>query len=209
MAGVPVEAHQRQWFIVQRWQAFDGERRANLLRILAVGAFYGLQLANYYLLSDRDAGADAFHRAATALAAAWTLAAITIALCLRGRVFPRWLPYLATAADIFLLTGLAVLTQSKANSAVVFIYFLVLALAALRFSVPLMWFATLGCMAGYLAVVGMSDPVWFDPDHAVPPIEQFMVHLSLALCGVVLGQIVRRAQALADDFAQRITSAGG
>ena len=30
----------RAWGIAQRWQEYEGEARANLLRICAIGAFY-------------------------------------------------------------------------------------------------------------------------------------------------------------------------
>ena len=36
----------RQWFIVGRWQEYEGEGRANLLRIAGIGAFYCIELAN-------------------------------------------------------------------------------------------------------------------------------------------------------------------
>ena len=38
----------RQWFIVGRWQQFEGEYRANILRIVGIAAFYLIELANYH-----------------------------------------------------------------------------------------------------------------------------------------------------------------
>jgi type II secretory pathway component PulC len=69
--------------------------------------------------------------------------------------------------------------------------------------VGLVWFATLGSMVGYLALVGLADKKWFDQEHAVPVITQVITVLSLALTGIVLGQIVRRARALAEEYAMR------
>ena len=43
------------------------------------------------------------------------------------------------------------------RSPLVVAYFLVIALAALRLSLPLMWMATLGSMAGYLFLLGYVD----------------------------------------------------
>ena len=37
-----------QWRIVERWQEYEGELRANLLRIAGIGLFYGIKLLNYY-----------------------------------------------------------------------------------------------------------------------------------------------------------------
>jgi hypothetical protein len=38
----------RNWFIAQRWQAYDAEARVNLLRIIAIGAFYLVHLWSYF-----------------------------------------------------------------------------------------------------------------------------------------------------------------
>ena len=41
MASDPSAARDdREWFIVGRWQEYEGEARANLLRIAGIGAFY-------------------------------------------------------------------------------------------------------------------------------------------------------------------------
>ena len=55
--AAPTEAmsSDRSWFIVERWQEFEGEGRTNLLRIIAIGAFYGIELVNYHLLHTPDA----------------------------------------------------------------------------------------------------------------------------------------------------------
>ena len=66
-----------------------------------------------------------------------------------------------------------------------------------------MWFASLGAMLGYWALVGLADPTWFDQQHVVAPIEQLMTLASLALTGIVVGQVVRRGRVLAEDYAHR------
>lgn len=194
---------QRQWRIVGRWQEYAGERRANLLRTIAIGAFYAVQLINFYVFEDGSEGALVFHKAVTSLAVAWALVALCITLCLRNRVFPASLKFLSTACDIALLTALALASEAKANSPLVYVYFVIVLLAGLRFSLPLVWCATIGSMLAYLALVGMSDPTWFDADHAIRPVEQLIVHLSLALTGILLGQIVRHARGMAGDYAAR------
>src|SRR5262245_53412598 len=45
----------RQWFIVGRWQEYEGEARANLLRIVAVGAFYVVELLRFYVFEKAAA----------------------------------------------------------------------------------------------------------------------------------------------------------
>jgi hypothetical protein len=204
-ADFSASSNDRQWFIVGRWQEYEGEGRANLLRIVAIGAFYIVQLVHYYGISEHTPEVDAFHQAATALAAAWTLIAVAILLCLRQRIFPAVLKFVSTGCDVVLLTALASL-GGKANSPLVFVYFVIIALAAMRFSLRLIWCATLGGMLGYLALVGLTDTKWFDSEHAVPVVTQLVVLLSLALTGIMLGQVIRRVRALADEYAQRLTA---
>lgn len=193
----------RQWYIVGRWQEYEGEGRANLLRIVAVGAFYGVQMIQFNSYSAPNEVQREFHQAATLAIVAWALLALAILLCLRRRIFPAVLKFISTGGDIVLLTSLAMI-GTKANSPLVMGYFLVIGLAGLRFSLRLIWFATLASLLSYLALVGASDPVWFDADHVIPVAEQLLTLISLGLSGILLGQIVRRAKGMAYDYSQRL-----
>ena len=203
----------RQWFIVGRWQEYEGEGRTNLLRIAAIGVFYLVELVNYHWLAPGAGNPDftAYHQKVTALAVAWTMVSLAILLCLRLRVFPAFLKYVSTGCDLLLLTALASVDHGPSNPApdgpyspLVLVYFLILALAALRVSLGLVWFATVGAMLGYLALVGLADMKWFDADHAVPPVTTLITVLSLILTGVVLGQVIRRVRSLAEEYSSRL-----
>lgn len=201
----------RQWFIAGRWQEYAGEARANVLRLLAIGSFYIVELLRFYVFEQTQPEQEAFHRHATLLAVAWTMLALAVHLCLRLKIFPAALKYLSTAADVILLTTLTALVSGPA-SPLVLAYFLIIALAALRFSLGLVWFATLASMLGYEALVGLADAKtsrWFDAQHAVPPVTQLLTLLTLALVGIVVGQIVRQARQLAASYVQRLSAQGG
>src|SRR6187402_1433028 len=101
-AEIP-RASEREWYIVNRWLEFEGESRANLLRAVAVGVFYTVQLYQYYIVKQADVAALPFHQQATALAVAWALLALGVTVCLRRQIFPAALKYVSTAADIVLL----------------------------------------------------------------------------------------------------------
>ena len=45
--GAAPESGDRQWFIVGRWQEYEGEGRTNLIRIAGIAAFYIVELINY------------------------------------------------------------------------------------------------------------------------------------------------------------------
>ena len=74
-------------------------------------------------------------------------------------------------------------------------------LAALRFSLPLIWFATAGGMFGYLALLAHAK--WFAPEHQVPRYHEVMFLLALGLTGITLGQVLRRVRRMAEDYAAR------
>ena len=208
----------RQWYIVERWQEYEGEGRTNLLRILAIGAFYLVELAQHY--GFPPAGVDVaefatYHQKVTALAVAWTMVSLAVLLCLRMRVFPAILKYASTGCDLLLLTALASVDHGAQSAApdgpaspLVLVFFLILALASLRVSLGLVWFTTLGSMVGYLVLVGLADKKWFDEEHAVPIVTQAITMLSLALTGVVLGQVIRRVKGLAEEYSARMEKTG-
>ena len=62
-------------------------------------------------------------------------------------------------------------------------------------------------MLGYWSLVGLKDPKWFDADHAVPPTTQLIALVSLALTGIVIGQVVRRVKGMASEYVERLASA--
>lgn len=194
---------ERQWYISRRWLEYDGEGRANLLRVAAIGAFYSVQLVQYYGVGRADPNLLLFHQRATAVAVAWAMLALAVLLCLRRRVFPAALKYCSTGGDILLLMALVWLAGGPA-SAIARAFFLIIALSALRFSLGLIWFSTLGSMLAYEALVGMADQTWFDADHAIPPVENMIMLVSLGLTGLIMGQVIRRTRSLADDYAARL-----
>jgi hypothetical protein len=197
----------RQWFIVGRWQEYEGEARANLLRIATIGAFYLVELLNYYGLHlgffEMPKLADAaFHRVVTGLALGWVVVALAVHLSLAQRFFPAALKYLSTAADIVFLTAILAIADGPKSPLVVG-YFLVIVLATMRFSLPLVRFATLGSIVGYLLLLGYAK--WYSArEITVPRYQELIFLLGLAISGVILGQVIRRVRDIAKDYAKRM-----
>lgn len=196
----------RAWFIVGRWQEYDGEQRANFLRIIGIGAFYLVELINYHGIHlgvlQMPAVVDrAFHLAVTFLAVAWLAVALGVFLCLRSHVFPAALKYISTGCDLVLLTSILCVADGPRSPLVVG-FFLILVLAALRFDLGLIWFSTVGAAAGYLYVLGYAR--WFtERDIRVPRYHQVIFLLTLALTGVLLGQMIRQVRRMAVEYSRR------
>lgn len=195
------------WHIVSRWQEFEGESRANLLRIVAIFLFYLVELGNYYGLDfgpiqiAKVEGVDLdFHRAMTATAVGWTMVSLGALVCLRKRFFPASLKYVTTGCDLLFLT-LALLIADGPRSPLTDGFFLLIALAALRFSLPLVRFATVGSVAAYLVLIG--NAYYFRTELKVPRYHEFLFLISVIVLGVLCGQIVRRMRHAAEDFTER------
>lgn len=213
----PDPAAERTWFIVSRWQEFEGEGRANLLRLIGIAVFYAIELVNYYGVDLSFVQMPAvverpFHLAVTFLAVAWTMLCLGVLLCRQQGIFPTWLKYLSTGCDVVLLTSILTLADGP-KSPLVVAYFLVIVLASLRFSLQLIWFATAGAIGGYLFLLGFarwgSIPGWEKPDLTVARYHQIIFVLALVLTGVVLGQVIRRIRRLAEEYAERMGENGG
>lgn len=185
----------RQWFISGRWQEFEGESRANLLRVAGIAAFYLVELLNRANVEPR------FHSAVTALAAAWVMCAWGVYVCLKRRVFPTGMKYLSTGVDLLLFTCLLLLGDGPRSPLVVG-YFFILCLASLRFSVSLVRFAAVGAVISYVVV--FRQALWMRPALAVSRNYELIVVLALVLCGATLGQVLRRVRAFADDYSRRL-----
>jgi hypothetical protein len=196
-----------QWFIVGRWQEYEGESRANLLRIAGIGAFYFVELMNYYGLHlgfiEMPTQVDiTFHRLVTGIALGWVAIALAIHLSLTQRFFPAALKYLSTACDLVFLTAILTISDGPRSPLLVG-YFLIIVLATLRFSLSLVRYATVGSMAGYLILLGYMK--WYsERDLNVPRYYELIFLLGLAITGVILGQVIRRIRYIAKDYAQRL-----
>jgi hypothetical protein len=204
-AASAIQSTDRQWFIVRRWQEFEGEGRTNLLRVVAIGGYYTVHLLTYMSQADHSADDQAFHRRATLIAVAWVFLSLAVLVALQRRFLPIVLKYATTGLDLLLLTALAWLGYGP-QSPLVLGYFVIIASAALRFSLPLLWASTLGAMVCYLALLGAKDPIWFDAQHETPVVNQLATLLSLGLTGIVLGQVLRRVRRIAQEYAQAIAN---
>ncbi|MCC9604672.1 hypothetical protein LOC68_26860 [Blastopirellula sp. JC732] len=205
-----MNAPDRDWYIVRRWQSYVAEMRVVALRMAAIVVCYGLQLWHHFgLLDEAGQAANAeFHKQATLIACGWLFLSLAVWLVLLRRWFPPLLSYVSTAVDIAFLTTLIAASGGPTATQLDTFYFFIIILAGLRFELPLVWCATLATMVGFMASVGAVDKTWFDAEHTVPPISQGITLVSLGAAGIVVGQIVRRSKDLAVAYAERKRQGG-
>ncbi len=199
----------KRWRVVSRWLEYEGELRSAFLRIVLVAALYAAQLLHFAVFAERNEAEQLFHRQATFVAAGWLFVSLAVLVALTRHWLPGWLKFVSVAVDLILLTLLAALGSGVA-SPLVFVYWVVIALAGMRCNLALIWFAAIGSMAAYLVLVGMRDPVWFDANHVTAPIEQLVVHISLAAAGLIVSQLVRMMRQVTEEvFVQKPSSQEG
>ncbi|MBA2114938.1 hypothetical protein HOV93_21080 [Planctomycetes bacterium FF15] len=198
----------RHWFIVRRWQTYASELRVLLLRVIAVVVLYGCQVAHFLSQSEEGQAANlSFQRVATGTAVLLIVVSLLVLLLVLKRILPGWLPFLTTMVDLLAIGLLVGIAGGPMATSLVGALYLVIAMAGLRFDLRLVWLATLGAMAAYLGTVGMVDDSWFDADHAVPLVQQGVSLACLGGTGIVIGQIVRLARPLAQQYHDRLTHA--
>jgi hypothetical protein len=193
----------RQWFIVSRWEQYDGELRANLLRIGGILTFYSIHLVNYHRwfgVPGIEGASPQFDQLVTSLAVVWVLTAMAVQLALARHVFPGALKFVTTTADVWLLT-LVIGVCDGLRSPLVVGYFLILAAASLRFSLSLIWASTIECLAGYLVLVVYAER-FATRDKTVPPHSEMIFLAAILITGVTLGAVVRRVRRMAFEFAE-------
>lgn len=178
-----------------RIEQWAGEARTNLVRLAAIVIFYGHHLINLYWFGDEASGGE-YHLQVSLLTVTWAALVAVLYLVLQRRYLPSWLPFVAMACDLVLATMLlGVVRDPKTTLAVVF--FVIIASAPLRLSLPLVYFATLGAMLGY-GVFLWFVRYWFEipePQRLSRP-HQIAFVLGLAVCGLLAGQSVRQGRRL-------------
>ena len=193
-----------RWENARRIEAWAGEVRVNLIRLAAIIAFYGNHLVQTYFVSEgrSDSG---FHVAVTAISLAWAASVLALYVCLSRRYVPPALKYVAVAWDIVMVTAVLIVAGVPTSTLAV-LYFLVIASAPLRLSLPLAYFASLGSMAAYVLFLGYYkyflvgvERYPTDP-RRLTRADQVIFVLALGAAGLFAGQMVRQARRLAQGY---------
>ena len=192
------------WHAAGRSEAWTGEIRVNLIRLIAIGGFYFHHLFNYYV-QKVDLGPQ-YHLIVTGIAVAWMAAAMVLHTGLIRRWNPPFLRYASLAFDALLITTLLVFSEGP-KSPLLGLLFVLVATAPLRLDLRLVWVASILAILSYGFVCGHSR--WVRPEWRVPVRHHVIFVLALAGAGALAGQSVRQARRLAKDYAGRLNAISG
>jgi hypothetical protein len=193
---------ERAWADARRVESWAGEFRINLIRLIAIAGFYGYHLLDTYLLRpDDEEIVGRYHTQITILALAWAVGALAMHLYLVNRWVPAALKYIATAWDLVMVTALLMIGQDPHNLLTA-LYVVVIAAAALRLDLTLIYGSTMAGMLAFLFFHGYIR-YWleFAASRRLSHAQQTLFLLALVVTGLIAGQVVRQARRLAQGHA--------
>jgi hypothetical protein len=199
---------QVRWDDARRPEAWAGEIRVNLIRVIALVVFYAYHLLNAYLLSDDPSLRGAYTTAVTAVVLAWAVGVCALHLSLTRRWVPPALSYVATFGDLALIAALLIAGGEGPRGPLTLLYFIVVAASPLRLSLRLVAAATLGAVASAAVVLGhfvffkVGTAAYYAADSTVriPRSQEVIFVLVLGACGLLAGQSVRQARRLVAGY---------
>jgi hypothetical protein len=190
------------WTAARRIEAWAGEVRVNLVRLVAIAAFYGQHLLNLYVF--KVPVPPKYHLAVTGIAVGWTLAALALHAALSQRWNPPWLRTAAVAFDAMMIASVLLVSDGP-RGPFFLLLFVLIATACLRVDLRLVWTATALAVLAYALACGHDRWIRNLPEGSrVPRQHQVIVVLSLACAGFLSGQAVRQMRRFARDYADRL-----
>jgi len=174
---------------VNRWAR---RRPALAITIAALTLFYTNHLIDLYVLQTPGAGGT-FHWFATGLVFVWLFGAVTFQYLARRFRTSSLAIYGWAGMDVLLLTAFLSVANGP-KSTVLVGYLLLVAGAALRFRIGLVWFVTTLSLTGYLWLV--VDAYWYRPQYVPKPGAILPFELGLGIMGLMMHFILRRARPL-------------
>jgi hypothetical protein len=202
---------QDRWDDARRLEAWAGETRVNLIRAIALVVFYVHHLINIFVFKDpgfaTDKDRNLFHAQVTAIVLAWAVGIFVLHLCLFRRYVPPALPFVAIGWDLVMVSLLVGAAPEGPRSPLILLYFVVVASAPLRMSLPVVWFATFGTMLasvilmGYIVLIREGwDKYYTTSTLRVPQATEVIFLLSIGAIGLLGGQTVRQARRLVRGY---------
>ncbi len=174
----------------------SGERKINRLRLSFLGVFFANELLNYHALGVVE---YRLHLRSVWTMLAWGLYGTAAWYAVnRAGLYARWMKYLSAAADALFLTLTIILVEGN-NGPLVPLYFVLIAVSALRYSYKSILASAVLSAMGYAAVWR-----WSFGNQNLVPISAYAAVINmliLALAGVLAGYVARKMRLLVLKFA--------
>ncbi len=177
----------------------SGERKINLIRLVAIAVFFLNELFNFHVLGVVD---YRLHTRAAWLLLSWEVyAAAAWYFVNRRGVYGRWMKYVSAGTDALFLTLILVLVEGN-NGPLVPMYYVLIIESSLRYSRRAIFASAGFSAAGYAAVwyFSFGNPRLL-PISAYVAVLQILI---MALVGAFAGYVVRKMRGLVLKFAHNL-----
>jgi hypothetical protein len=181
----PAEASERLTWL-QRKETWNGEAKANRIRMVALAIFGLNEILNYSVFHVVD---WRFHVGSLLIVFIWFLFAAIFQWMLRHHFLPRSSSFLMASVDVSSMTWLLLFADGP-KSPLVGIYFLIIALSGYRLNPPLTLYTSGASVFGYLVVLEFVKR--HAPLFKIPRMHETLVVLCLLLMGMVMTHLVSR-----------------
>ena len=171
---------------LQRKETWEGDMKANRIRIAALFIFAINECLNYYVFHVVD---KRFHIGSLLVVFMWFVCAGIFQWMLRHHVWSERAPYLMVSVDLLWMTWLLFLADGP-KSPLVAIYFLIIALSGIRLSPRLCLYSSGAAVFGYLSVLQFVKNQ--APQFMVPRSHETIVILSLFFMGIIMAHLMSR-----------------
>jgi hypothetical protein len=193
-------------------EAWAGELRVNLIRLVAIALFYGRHLIEWAMAAKNAPVRGQYHLTVTLAVIVWSFEAAVLHAWLLRRRYDPWLKYFAVVWDLMMITFLCVVAGGP-RTPLLLLYFALIASAPLRMSIGLVYAATASAMLGYLFVLGHY--AWYQigfhryyasPELRIPRNQEAITLLAMLVCGLFAGQVVRQMRRLTSGQTAEISA---
>ena len=175
---------------LQRRETWEGDVKANRIRLGALAFFAVNECLNYYGFHIVD---KRFHLGSLLIIGLWSLCAAIFGWMLRHHHMPRHSPFVMVSVDLLWLSWLLCLADGP-KSPLVVIYFLIIALSGTRLNPRLCLFTAGVSILGYLSVLQFVKTQ--APQLMVARSHETIIVMSLVLMGTVMAHLGSRVLTL-------------
>jgi len=175
---------------LQRRETWRGDVKGNNIRFIALILFTINELVNFHFFHIIE---PRLHFLSLFVLLIWFVAAVDFHFILNRHWIPKWASYLMPTVDLLLLSWLLYFLDGP-KSPLVSIYFLIIALAAIRFNPLVVLYTGLFACLSYGGIVFLSQSS--NPQNMVPAYHSIILVLSLFLMGLIESHVVGRFYSL-------------
>jgi class 3 adenylate cyclase len=181
----------------KKQEEIRSERTINMLRLFAAIILYTNTSVNYYI---RHIVSDAIHYRVSVIAILCLITVLWTWQMTKGKSLVFWFKYASVTTDI-LLTAACIIAVENSGTFLFTIYYLVIAMSGLRFSMPVAIYAGLLSLGSFLMTIYLMPETSKTPDMT----DMIIAALMIVICATVTAVATWRSRILLMNVTRAMT----